>query len=812
MNNNLRKRAALPQSTGKRPPRRSRGGRPTAKRRSRSPSRKTTPPTLGRVPQWKGILGAIAALSSSATVLFGGAWLSFELLTDPQSVTWLQSWFPAWSQVPIANKETPKTLAEIQAQIRAGGELPSPPLSLDSSSADKTETSTRQDPQLLLPVLEEVSCQGNSGDSAEGKTCQQLAQLRVYQPVFNPENPSDREPYYQLINQLAIVGPERSFVVSPLSNVEDLGFGLNGPQPLTQIARFDNAPDKGIWFNLSSQRKVGEVHLTYGQVLHYNPETAHISVMAEWSSPGGHSPRWEEVTGEGDPELVIDQTVGLEPQVKIFSLTQQQFFLNPYALEEISLLTPALSSRAYKDALLLAKSGLWSAAWELMASVKQDNADENWPQMAQRQLDLMRFHAQMAQKQAKGQWENPAQQVRTALIDGNWKQGLEVFEAQLSQGEDMREALKEEKPDLWNRVETAVLVNPALAEAKLWGVLLLAARYDDAEAIAWFEEQGQNTPELTERMYDLLDKQASAIARENLKQHQSQIVGTAWNLTQVKPQDWRLPRSGESLKLSPGQVWYQLRVSRFHDSRRWRQKPFNEIQFSSNTRVSQFWKELGLHNDPQIQILSGLPNGATRTVLATVKAVQLQQGDLLLLASGEGIPALVAGEGTKALALTGSALKWRSPDTMTVAQLKRQDPDWIGKMLPALWQELQAGGQLPAGEVPSPEQMLKQLGGWLVQSLDLTGNGLSEAVLTLRSDALVRSRLPQTNNGTPYRTRTLIFNDQGALIYSELTTAAAQSVTGIADLPDAELPVLVVEGTSGYSLQQWSGDRNRFEF
>jgi pyridoxine/pyridoxamine 5'-phosphate oxidase len=98
--------------------------------------------------------------------------------------------------------------------------------------------------------------------------------------------------------------------------------------------------------------------------------------------------------------------------------------------------------------------------------------------------------------------------------------------------------------------------------------------------------------------------------------------------------------------------------------------------------------------------------------------------------------------------------------------------------------------------------MLNQMKDWLVQLVDLTGNDEPEAVLTFKPD-------PTRNYSRP---RTLILQDNGVLIYSELTSAKGQSVTGIADVKDGGSTALVVETATGYTLQRWSSERGRFEF
>ncbi|HEY9838250.1 MAG TPA: hypothetical protein V6D27_15270, partial [Vampirovibrionales bacterium] len=539
---------------------------------------------------------------------------------------------------------------------------------------------------------------------AAASPCQALAEVRVYRPVFNPDNPSDPQPYYQLLNKLEVTGPDPSAIVPTLTETEAATFSV-GPQPLTRLDPFENAPELGNWLNLHSDRTIGKRKIAYGKIIHYNPETFHLSEMTEWVSPEGHLPSWQDISGGEDPELVIDRTLGMEPQFQIYQLKPVQFFLNPIRLEEISLIEPVLSSRAYRDALLLARSGLWSAAWELMASIKQDSSGASWPQAAQAQLDVIRYHAQITQNQANATGMQPPQQILTALMDGNWKKALEVYELQLKMGDEMASLLTDEKVILWNRIETAVQVNPAQADAKAWGALVLAARYNDSEAVAWFEEQAQNTAQLRDRIYNLLDARANASTyAQQLKTHKSQIIGTASMLSQVNPQDWIRPQASPPLELQSGQVWYQVQVSGFNDSRRWRQAPFKDINLPKSALGNHLWKELGLHNDPQIQIGVWMPNGEQKTTVGTVKGLRLVGGNILLLTTSDAIPTPEIGSGvSKPLSLTASALKWRSPAPQTLKQLHWDDPEWVEMLLPSLWQELQTTGQVPPGVVPSTE-------------------------------------------------------------------------------------------------------------
>ncbi|MFP4413531.1 hypothetical protein [Coleofasciculus sp.] len=55
----------------------------------------------------------------------------------------------------------------------------------------------------------------------------------------------------------------------------------------------------------------------------------------------------------------------------------------------------------------------------------------------------------------------------------------------------------------------------------------------------------------------------------------------------------------------------------------------------------------------------------------------------------------------------------------------------MAAILPTLWQELVKSGKRSPEVEPTIPMMLQEIGHWLVQPLDLTGNNEPEAVLTL---------------------------------------------------------------------------------
>lgn len=773
--------------------------------------------------RWGGCLatlGAIAILITTGGVIISGIWLAILLMINPNAVVWLNQFLPEWTRIPITDASPPQSLADIQEDVRKSGLIAGEPLPLDS--------------ELLLPVF--ASAQNCQSD------CEQIVELRVYQP----SELKSEQGLYRLVSQLPISGPEEYFVLSPSTIAEADNASLSRKLPLTKLTHFDDkAPTGGFWFNLSGQRVAGDTPMIYGQVIHYNPDQMHLSVMLEWTSPNERQPYWQEVTGTSTPELVIDRTVGLEPQFKVYQIQPRKFVPDPIYLEEISLALPVLNTQAYRNALLLARSGLWTPAWQLLQSQKK----KNWSAIAQAQLDVIRLHAQFTQAQAKQAWATPSQQILADLTDGRWADALLVFQA-ADAGVPVQEIatlLKTDTGGLWDRTQAALKVNPKDNNVKSWGALILTAQQGRAKAIAWLKQlspspspsptlastQDQETPEISKEMKALLDhlEFASADASSTIS-HASQILGAAQPVATVNPKDWQQPedldwqqgtRQNPSqspiLQREPKQVWYQVQIAAFNDGQRWQQTPFTNLQLPTLAPIKQLWKSLGLDTDAQIQISVWTPDGQQETTIAIVKAVSYKGGVIQLLAAGEALPGATPTAGTlsrkRLLAYTASAFNWLEPDSMTLSDLNQAQPQWASAILPTLGRELVKSGQLTSGKLSSMAMMLREMGSWSVRLVDLTGNNQPEAVLTLyedRSGALKKSDAKQSlKNSQLYKPRTVIFSDTGTLLYSEFSKNASASLTAIVDLGDGGSAALVIYENNNYSLKRWSAQGKRFE-
>ncbi|NET06021.1 MAG: hypothetical protein F6K16_15230 [Symploca sp. SIO2B6] len=796
---------------------------------------------------WSGCLvnlGAAVTIVASGTLAAAGIWLGMRLMIEPHKVILPDKFLPNWVRTKLPTDAPPPTIAVIETELSSLGLKAGVPIYLNS--------------QLLLPILKSPpNCQSN---------CDRIVELRIYQPI----GLISEQPSYQLVSRLTITEPEEYFVISTPAGGESTHTGSSRSLPLTKLSRLEgNSIAEGFWFNLSGQFLSENSPTTYGQVIHYNPEQMHLSLMLEWKTPNQLSPYWQQVTGNSMPELVVNQSVGLEPQLKVYQIQPRSFVLNPIYLEEIALGQPALETQAYRNALMLAEHGLWSPAWKKLQS-HQQKAD--WSAVAQAQMDVIQLHAQVTRSQSRQTWASPSQQILTSLIDGSWADALQLFRNS-GIGAPLQEVatlLKTDSGPLWERVEAALKVNPNDSNVKAWGALILAAQQNSSneqlpknlDPSSWLQQLPQTEPADYAWIEELIDLLSVALAQEKpSNSHLSQIIGDAQQVTEINPKDWlqpevlqqgkeamseqgcnsvpihlcnsglvrflvpSSPQESPTLKLEPQQVWYQVQVTAFNDGQRWQQKPFVDLQLSKILPARQLWKYLGLDTDPRIQITVWRADGTQESTMAKVKAVSYQGNRLELLAAGVPLAGATPSTSTTArsrpLAHTQAALRWLEPSSISLSELDKTQPQWVSAIVPTLWRELHSSEKLPVVEAPSKAQILNEIGHWLLQPIDITGNNEPEAVLRVYEDLSVTINRSEFQSQTKeiidvaperlYKPRTVIFSQKGVLLYSEFSQDASASLTAIADLGDGKSIALVVDGSNTYNLKRWSAENQRFE-
>lgn len=702
----------------------------------------------------------IMLLVSAASLVSGGMWLSFKLFFDPDGVAFINNFLPKWAQIPLINPERqPQTLTAITASLmklqQTPGELV--PLEVDAR--------TLQPQSVILPVRSlQPRCINN---------CNQIVELRVYQITTSGKN---GEIYYQLITQIPVTGVEVA---------NDNGDGER-VLPLTAIRRFEGkTPAAGIWFNVWGEDNQGINAIAYGQIVHYNPDRTYLSLLLPWTSLTGKVPQWQQVINGSYPELVIDQTVDLEPQLQVYQVKAADNLLAPFRLSPISLEVPAINRRDYQNALLIARNGLWTPAWHWLESIKRQRQKQRqpWTAPAQAQIDFIRLHAQTSQVQANKTWASPSQQVLAYLIDGRWAQALQVFQASVVNTQEITTLLATDTDArLWNRVAVALAINSQTTEVKAWGALIKAAQQGSKSATTWLKQQPNTTPATVIKIQKLL-KRLDGDFSTSQNAHHPRILGTVQPATNIDATQWLKPNN-LPLELS-NQYWYQIQLTRYDDGNRW-QQPLN-LQLPP---AKFLWQHLGLNVDAQIELIAWLPNGQQQTISATVKAVRVHNGMQLLAVASTQLPS-----SSTPLAMTPKTLQWIQPQVIALTELThQQQPIEVAAITANLWQELHKRSRRNEAP-PRIEVMLQQLGQLPVRLVDLTGDNLSEVVVSIAKD-----------NKT--RTQTVVLSATGKVLYSEFRHLEF-NMKAIAQLDDHP-PGLLIESGKKYVLKHWSNQHQQF--
>ncbi|MGL4502587.1 MAG: hypothetical protein ACRC2M_02155 [Planktothrix sp.] len=522
--------AQKPRPKTAKPPKSSQQQRPN--RRSQTAAlpaaKKTAPQPISQF--WKKWIAdglAFTLLFGGTTLIGGCAWFSYQLIVNPDIGVWLNQLLPSWTQIPLQRRDSIVTLEEINQALKTEGLRVGKSLTLpivDSGSKTVNEQKSalplnslfvnangavQQSNDLLIPIIK--SRESSVTHPCEG-VCEEIVQVRVYEAVKTPYQRQGSTQYYRLIQQLETKGPAESFVIASLIGTESNQQGSNKPLPLTRLTQFKGKiPQGGVWFSLHSERVIADKTVPYGHILHYNPSRHYLSMMLEWKSAAGQQPIWQEVTGGKDPELLIEQTIGLEPQFSIYQVQPLQFIPNPIQLTAISLNETFLDDYNYRQALRLARSGLWSPALDLIKPLKKNIVSGNspnlkWSMAVQAQLDLIEFHAKITKAQAIAAWASPSQQVLASLIDGRWTEALEVLKNSPGNQQEIGNLLRSNGGRIKNRLNAALLENPEQLELKTWGTLMIAAENGRNQAINWLDEQPKTEQKDRQEILELLLK------------------------------------------------------------------------------------------------------------------------------------------------------------------------------------------------------------------------------------------------------------------------------------------------------------------
>jgi hypothetical protein len=486
-----------------------------------------------KIGNWRVNLLVTTLLLSAIVGVGGGGFLAAQFIFNPEA-----SWLPG-NKLPGA-EHSAQTLKEIQAEAYKAGVVAGSPLYVSTYPGFQKGTVGQDD--FLLPIY-------------ASSMLERLTELRVYRQVKTSE-----KTVFELKDRIAIEGPSEAEAIAPLTASAQL---IQGSDRLLTLSEVDfvegKAPASGIWLQVSGDWARSGSQVAYGRILHYDPLRARFHTLLTWTSPAGELPRWQQITGDAQAELLVNQTVGLEPHFQVYQMRARQSMADVLQLEAIALTKPALSDRTYKNALLLAQNGLWASARELLELVKQNSS---WSATAQAQLDLVKLHAQATKAQAERNWASPTQQILALLVDGRWTKALSQLKTAHQNGHDIINFLHANAAHLLPQVETSLLVNPGEADVLRWGTLMTAIQSNNHDAVIWL--QNHQAPADVQQILALLKLQLDTISitptrdqpkpKPNVSSPKTSSKVAAKRTTRYRPAHSEPPRlNPEPLDLPPPQ-------------------------------------------------------------------------------------------------------------------------------------------------------------------------------------------------------------------------------------------------------------------
>ncbi|WP_156434882.1 hypothetical protein [Leptolyngbya sp. O-77] len=439
-----------------------------------------SPPSPKQRPWLGNLLATILWLGSGSLVAMAGC-TAFWLIVNPGRVSWLGWALPEWNREAFIRDDTPRSWGAIQAEAAQQNRTLGTPLMRSVGRGQSAGEAT----VVLVPVL---AAQPRCAASADA--CLHLVELRAYHletPLGSAEGLSS-DTRLQLGDRLPVAGPREFGVVSLLPGGAPAGQGSTRRLPLQQVEPIaGDAPKPDGWFSLSGQQRRGSQAIAYGQIGYYDAAQRRLRLLISWSSLV-RRPRWQAVTGDDPPELVVDQTVGLEPQFTVYQVKPVEGGI--VRLEAIALEQPPFASQSLENALFLARNGLWSHARAWMEGYKKRNP-KTWTAAAQAQLDLIALHAAATRAQAERDRASPSQRLATLIIDSRWEAAIALLQTALRDGADLRTLIGGDANRWRQRAEAMLRVDADHTDAQFIGGLVVMLRQGRDEAIAWLQQQNR---------------------------------------------------------------------------------------------------------------------------------------------------------------------------------------------------------------------------------------------------------------------------------------------------------------------------------
>lgn len=726
---------------------------------------------------WRRLLGlALVSLGvSGGLLLLGFSFrLGLRLMLDPEALPQVMARWQRSQQVVLPTT----SLDDLRQQAAAAQQRVGDPLRLEGSPGDEV---------LLVPVLE-----GGSG-----------AIVSLY--LFQAEG---GEGELGAIASLPIAALPKDTVLAPWRDSPQAPTAVPAEFDITQVVPLPPPPiaTDGHWLTLEGSWQQQSLTLRYGQLLHVDLQTQRLELLTPWSSPTNRPPQWADLDGDGPSDLIIDETVGLDPALGGF-----QVMPGP-RLQPVSWVRVPVDARGqagnYQQALRLARGGLWHPAQTRLASLKTTLA-QSWNPAAEAQLRLMDRHGAITRQQAEQDWSTPTQHILALLIDGRWEAALTRLEASPELLPTLLNRLGADQGRLWNRISAAAALPDPPPAVYVWGGLALKAQQNqpsnqDGATPDWLNRQpvpAATRQRLARVLATLTPPQAPSVVRggdrtpgatASAQSPSAQAIGnvalpplTAL-IGQARPIS--APQSGYA---APGQTldaalgqWYAIDVQAVH-SQTW-QRGTGSIP--AGATPAAVWPVVQPAAQASPQLLRWVSPTTGVSAPLTVRGLSLANGTVTLLATG---PASQASALTP-LAFSQGALMW-----LDASQGERAEPGAIAAAAAAIF-----------GNQPLPAAAAESLTTLTQHSIDLTGDGQPERVLTWDEPALTQLKTwrVQVEATSP---KTIVLDVDNRVLYSDMFTS--QSVVALTN-PALGSPVsLLVHQAGRYELRSWQAADQQFE-
>ncbi len=745
---------------------------------------------------WLRLSGLTLLLAGAGTLVGLSLWTSAMVILRPHPPRWLVQYWPGltyhWGDVPV--QTATEIAAELDTQQQYAGEW-----------LDLSQVSNR--PELmglkLLPIF--------ATRSACTHDCETIVELRLY--GTQPGQKSAES--LQLLHQLPVQGPTESEVMQSLSQGDANQLGSTYELSLTALKPLHEDELPGTWLTLTGRWRPQGSPILYGQVLYVNPQLRSIHSLLNWQSPSGRLPAWHNIDQQGTPELLVNQSYGLEPSFQLYRVANLQAIGTHTRLEEITLTPLPMAARpsaiAYKNALFLAQRGLWSDAQTRLSQVKTKLAAD-WSVELEQQWQLVALHGRFSAEQAQRDWSQPSQKLLSLLLDGQWQAALTPLkEKKIGFPQAVLPLLKRDFSRVWPRLTATLQVNPNNKEARFWGALLLMAKEDEAAALKWLADDTKSP--LREEFKTLAqtvtapppstivvttqpasnDNDADVAIASTASPLWDGLLAEATSLENLDPADWQRSANAPTWTLSPGQQWFTIALQAGYTQQQW--QPFSLSSKLAEQAPEQLWQTLGLGRSATLQ---GIDPTTGNTQTLTVMGAQRQGQQLTLLARGVASP--------HPLIATTPGL-WNTLTTASptgLANLLQSQPALSDRLLPTLQNHL---GFEPVSLSTILQQQANAVPPWATaRQVNLVGGSVSELIVSLSPELLASQGLAATGQ----QPTELIVTAEGELLYSSVWSGTASRLVGWVQ-SSSHQPVLVVRQGDRPQFLFWSPQNRRFQ-